>query len=110
MFDMNTIMAKMQEVQAKMQEARANLVNITAQGEAGAGMVKVTINGNRIITNVEIDTDILKPDDQEMVQDLIVAATNKAIESIDVKIKEEMQKHTSGLVPNMPGFDLGNMM
>jgi hypothetical protein len=70
----------------------------------------VTINGQKKIIDLQIDADLIKPDDKEMLQDLIVAAVNKALESIEPKIKEHLQKATEGLLPNIPGMDLGSLM
>ena len=110
MLDMNSMMGKVQEAQQKLKEAQDNLINITAEGEAGAGMVKATVNGKRQVLNIEFDKSLLSEQDKEMLQDLTVAAINKAIENIEPKIKEEMEKATSGVIPNIPGMDLGNMM
>jgi len=109
MFDMMKMMGKMKEVQAKVKEAQANLVNIKASGEAGAGMVKVTVNGLKQVESINIDQDIIKPEDKEMIQDLTVAAINKAIQEVEILAKEEMKKNTEGLMPNIPGLDLGGM-
>lgn len=109
MFDMMKMMGKMKEVQAKVKEAQANLVNIKANGEAGAGMVKVTVNGLKQVESINIDQDIIKPEDKEMIQDLTVAAINKAIQEVEILAKEEMKKNTDGLIPNIPGLDLGGM-
>ncbi len=109
MFDMMKMMGKMKEVQAKVKEAQANLVNIKADGEAGAGMVKVRVNGLKQVESIDIDQDIIKPDDKEMIQDLTVAAVNKAMEEVEVLTKEEMKKNTEGLIPNIPGLDLEGM-
>lgn len=110
MFDMSKMMDKMKEVQSKVKEAQEQLVHITATGEAGAGMVKATVNGKKQVISIEVDDEVVKPDDKEMMQDLIVAATNKALEEVDGKAREEMKKYTDGLLPNIPGLDLGNMM
>jgi hypothetical protein len=96
-------------VQAKVKEAQANLVNIKADGEAGAGMVKVTVNGLKQIESIDIDQDIIKAEDKEMIQDLTIAAINKAIQEVEILSKEEMKKHTEGLIPNIPGLDLGGL-
>ncbi len=71
-------------------------------------MVKAVVNGKKQIVDLEIDPELMKPDDKEMMQDLVIAAVNKALVEIDVKVKEEMKKSTDGLLPNIPGFDLGN--
>lgn len=107
MFDLNNLMGKAREMQDKIKEAQANLNNIKTTAEAGAGMVKATVNGNKQILSIEIDDDIVKTEEKEMMQDLIVAAINKALADIETLAKDEMQKATDGIMPNMP-FDFGN--
>ena len=106
MFDMMKLMGKMKEVQSKIAEAKENLVHLTAEGESGGGMVHATVNGHKQVVKVEIDPQLLKPEDQEMTQDLVVAAINVAMERVDERVKAEMKKHTDGLLPNIPGLDL----
>lgn len=110
MFDMNQMLGKMQEMQAKMKEVQENLGKLTTTAESGAGMVKATVNGKRQVINLDIDKDIINDNDKEMVEDLCIAAINKALDDIELKIKEEMSKQTQGFMPNIPGFDLNNMM
>mgnify|MGYP001083160407 FL=1 len=110
MFDMMKMMGKMKEVQARMKEAQDNLDKLTAHGESGGGMVKVTVNGKRKLLAVDIDPALLKAEDKIIVQDLIVAAVNKAAEEAEVMAKEELRKSTEGLLPNIPGMDLSGMM
>ena len=110
MIDFNSLMGKVQEAQKSMKKAQENLVNIHETADAGAGMVTVKINGAKQVIAVEIDPDIIKIENKEMIQDLIVAATNKALEQIEPKIKAELQKSTSGVIPNIPGFDMSNFM
>lgn len=109
MFDLMNIMNKVKEAQAKIKETQAKLVHLTAEGEAGAGMVKVSVNGNRKVVSIEMDDSLINPADKEMLSDLTVAAINKAMEAIEIKIKEEMKSATDGMMPNIPGMDLGNM-
>lgn len=110
MFDMMKMMGKMKEVQARIKEAQDNLGNITATGEAGGGMVKATVNGKRQVVGLEIDPTLMKPDDRTVVQDLVIAAVNKAAEEAEALAREELKKKTEGLLPNIPGLDLGGMM
>jgi len=110
MFDMMKMMGKMKEVQARIKEAQDSLDKITAQGESGGGMVKVTVNGKRKLLAVDIDPSLLKVEDKIIVQDLVVAAVNKASEEAEVLAKEELRKSTEGLLPNIPGMDLSGMM
>ena len=109
MFDMMNMLGKVKEVQAKMQKAKENLVNITVTAESGAGMVKVTVNGHRQVIKLEIDPEIVKAEDKQTLEDLTVAAINKAMLDIEDKIKEELKKSTEGMLPNIPGLDLGNL-
>jgi nucleoid-associated protein EbfC len=110
MFDMMKMMGKMKEVQARMKEAQDNLTKLRAQGESGAGMVKATVNGKKQLISIDIDAALLKGDDKAILQDLVVAAVNKAQEEADNLAKEEMRKSTEGLIPNIPGLDLSGLM
>ena len=109
MFDFKNLMGKVKEMQEKMQAAQENLVNIKASAESGAGMVKATVNGKKELISLEIDNDLVKPEDVDVMKDLIVAAVNKAIKDVDVLAKEELKKSTEGVMPNIPGLDFGNM-
>ncbi|WP_337042214.1 YbaB/EbfC family nucleoid-associated protein [Emticicia sp. 17c] len=106
MADIFGMAGKMKEMQSRMQEAQENLGKITETGEAGAGMVKATVNGKKQLLQIEIDNDLLKVEDKDILQDLIVAATNKALEKVEEKAKEELKKSTEGMLPNIPGMDL----
>ena len=110
MFDMMKMMGKMKEVQARLKEAQDNLVNVEASAESGAGLVKATVNGKRQLMQLEIDNSLIKPDDKMVLQDLIIAAVNKASEEAEVKAKEELKKSTEGMLPNIPGMDLSGLM
>lgn len=101
------MMGKVKEAQAKIKEVQAKMVYLTAEGESGAGLVRVKVNGERKLIQVKIDESLMTPTDREMLSDLIVAATNIAMESIDIKIKAEMKSATEGMMPNIPGMDLG---
>jgi DNA-binding YbaB/EbfC family protein len=110
MLDMMKMMGKVKEMQARLKEAQDNLDKITASGEAGAGMVKAIVNGKKKLISVEIDPSIMSSNDRVLVQDLVVAAVNKALEEAEVKAKEELRKSTEGILPNIPGMDFSGMM
>jgi DNA-binding YbaB/EbfC family protein len=110
MFDMMKMMGKMKEVQARLKEAQDGLVHLRASGEAGAGMVKAVVNGKKQVVSIEIDPALMKAEDRQVLQDLIVAAVNKASEDAEVMAKEELRKSTEGLLPNIPGMDLSGLM
>jgi len=107
---MMDMFGKMKEVQSRMKDAQASLSTLTETGDAGAGLVKVTVNGLKNVLKVEIDPDLIRPDDREMLQDLIVAATNKAMANIDGKAREHLRQATEGLLPNIPGLNLEGLM
>ena len=110
MLDMMKMMGKVKEMQAKLREAQENLQHIVVTGESGAGMVKATVNGKKKLLSVEIDPTLLNANDRVLVQDLVVAAVNKAMDEAEVRAREELRKSTEGLMPNIPGFDLSQMM
>src|ERR1041385_2256434 len=110
MMDMFNMMGKVKELQARLKEAQDNLVNVKATGESGGGMVKAVVNGKKQIISIDIDPTLLKSDDKPILQDLIVAAVNKALEEAEILAKEELRKRTEGLLPNIPGLALSNFM
>lgn len=110
MFDMMKMMGKVKEVQEKMKAAQENLAQINVEGESGAGLVKAVVNGKKQLVSINIDSSLLHSQDKEMLQDLVVAAINMATEKADEMAREELRKSTDGILPNMPGFDFGNMV
>lgn len=104
------MMGKVKELQARVAEAQENLVRVQATGEAGAGLVRATVNGKKQVISLAIDASLLQPKDQSIVQDLVVAAINKANEEAETLARESMRKSTEGLLPNIPGLDLSNLM
>lgn len=100
---------KMREMQTKLKETQENLDKITAEGESGGGMVKAIVNGRKKIISVVIEESLMTPQDKEMVQDLVVAAINTALQNVELKSNEEIKKTTEGMMPNIPGLDLSKM-
>ncbi len=92
---------KMQEQLAKVQEEAANKI---VEASAGGGMVTVTANGRQEVLSVKIERDVVNPDDIEMLQDLIVAATNEALKKGRDMLTDEMKAMTGGLGLNIPGL------
>ncbi|GAB5524181.1 MAG: YbaB/EbfC family nucleoid-associated protein [Roseivirga sp.] len=109
MFDMMKMMGKVKEVQAKVKKVQEQLEFIEETGEAGAGMVKATVNGKKKVISIDIDESLITKDDKDMIQDLTVAAINNAMDKVDIKIQEEIKDSTDGIMPNIPGMDLGGM-
>lgn len=108
MQNMADIFGKMNEFQQKLKEAQERLGEIEISAEAGGGMVKVTANGNRQVTSIKLEKDIIDPDDVDMLEDLIIAGVNKALVEADRAAKEKMQEVTRDLIPGggLPGMDL----
>ena len=104
--DMQGMLQKMQDMQQKIARVQNELEHKTVNAESGGGMVKVTANGRQKILQITIERDLLGADDGDMLEDLIVAAVNKAIADSQALSQAEMAKATSGLLPNIPGLTL----
>lgn len=99
--NMNKMMKQMQKMQKDMMKAQEELQEMTFEATAGGGMVKVVANGKKEITDIEIDEEVVDPDDIEMLQDLILAAANEVLKEVEEKTNDTMGKFTKGL--NLPG-------
>jgi nucleoid-associated protein EbfC len=103
--DLGGLMKQAQQLQERMGELQQQLGSLEIEGTAGAGMVTVTLTGKGEMRGVKIDPSLLKPDDKEMIEDLIVAAHGDAKRRVEARIQEETQALMGGLsLP--PGFKL----
>ena len=100
MGNMQGMMKKMQKMQKEMMQAQEELNAKEFEGAAGGGMVKVTINGQREVLGVNLDPSVVDPEDVEMLEDLIVVATNEALKKVEETTNSTMGKFTQGL--NLP--------
>jgi DNA-binding YbaB/EbfC family protein len=91
------MMKQAQQMQSKMQEMQAKLEAMEITGEAGAGLVKVTMNGKSDMRKLKIDPKIVDPAETQMLEDLILAATRDARTKVEAMMAEEMQKVTGGI-------------
>ena len=99
--NMNKMMKQMQKMQKDMMKAQEELQEMSFEATAGGGMVKVVANGNKVITDVEINEEVVDPDDVEMLQDLVLAATNDVLKQVEEKSNDTMGQFTKGM--NLPG-------
>lgn len=95
--DMQKQLRQVMQMQKEMEETQAELVNKEVTTTAGGGAIEVTVNGNKEITNLKIDRDVVDPDDVEMLQDLIIAAVNEGMRQMETIIESEMSKITGGM-------------
>ena len=107
--NMQDMLGKVQEFQAKMKETQEKLRTLETTVEVGGGMVKVVANGKQEIKSIKIEKSVVSPDDIELLEDLVLSAVNKAIEQSQKMAQEEMGQATSGMMPNIPGLNLGNL-
>jgi len=99
------MMKKAQEMQAKMQEIQEEIANLESTGSSGAGLVSITLNGQGNIKAIKIDPSLIKPEESEILEDLIMAAHNEAKAKIETAVAQKTQEMTAGL-PIPPGFKL----
>lgn len=105
-FDMQSMMEQAQKMQQEMAKAKEEINKKEVSGESGGGMVKVRMSGSNRLLALKIDKEIVDPNDTEMLEDLIIAAVNNAGDNAQRMIEEEMGK-LSGMLPNIPGLNLG---
>lgn len=99
------MMKQAQELQGRMADMQAEMERTTCEGRAGGGLVVVTLNGKGEMAGVKIDASLLKPEEAEILEDLIVAAHADAKTKVEETMKEKMQALTGGL-PLPPGLKL----
>ena len=97
------LMQQAQKMQEELQKAQEELAKLTVTGEAGGGLVKVTMTGKHAVRRVEIDPSLL--DDREMLEDIVAAAINDAVNRVASTMQERMSDMTSG-IPLPPGMKL----
>jgi nucleoid-associated protein EbfC len=110
-FNMADMFGKISDMQAKMKEVQDRLAEVIVEAEAGGGMVKVKANGKREIISIELDSDVIDPDDKEMIEDLVVAGVNKALEKAEEAAKQKMQEVYKDILPGggIPGMDMSKL-
>ena len=102
MGNMQGMTKQMQKMQKKMADAQEKLGEERIEGSAGGGMVSVVVSGHKEVLEVNINEEVVDPDDIEMLQDLVVAATNDALKKAEELTNQTMGQFTKGI--NLPGF------
>ncbi len=102
MKNMNSMMKQAQSLQKKMIKTQAELATKTIEASSGGGMIKVVANGAQKIESIVMEKEVVDPEDIEMLQDLVLAAVNDALNKSQEMVSSEMGKLTGGL--NIPGL------
>lgn len=103
--NMGQLLKQAQQLQSKMAKLQEEVGNRTVMSSAGGGMVTATVNGRQEIVSIQIDKEVIDPDEKEMLQDLIMAALNDALTKAKDMMNEEMGNLTKGLnIPGIPGL------
>ncbi len=105
MKNLGAMMKQVQEMQTRMQDLQERLEAMEIEGRAGGGLVSVVLSGKGALKTLRIDESLMKPEEREIVEDLIVAAHAEARAHMEEKVAAEMKDITGGL-PLPPGFQL----
>ncbi|RAJ85558.1 hypothetical protein CLV59_102262 [Chitinophaga dinghuensis] len=95
MFD---LFGKVTQIQQKMKEGKERLANVTLEGEAGNGAVKVAVDGNRQVKSIDIAPELLVPEKKEEMEDLLLSALNRALKAAENSWEAEMKNAAGGLL------------
>ncbi len=101
---LGNLLRQAQQMQRKMAEVQEQLAGRTVEASSGGGMVRCVVNGRQEIVSLTIDPEVVNPEDVEMLQDLVLAAVNDAIQRSQKMVAEEMGKIAGGLGLNLPGL------
>ncbi len=95
--NLQKMMKQAQEMQTKMADMQARLEAEESDGSSGGGLVKIRINGKNMMLNVSIDDSLMKVEEKEVLEDLLVAAFNEARAKVDASVADQMGKVTAGM-------------
>ncbi|MGE0697508.1 MAG: YbaB/EbfC family nucleoid-associated protein [Hyphomicrobiaceae bacterium] len=105
MKDLMKLMSQAGQIQSRMQKLQEELATLEIEGVSGGGLVKVTLNGKGEMKGVRIDPSLMRPGDAEILEDLVLAASQDARAKVDTTLQSRMQEVTGGL-PLPPGMKL----
>ena len=101
---MGGLLKQAQKMQKEIERIQSELANIRIEGVAGGGMVTAVANGAQELLEIKIDPEVVDPEDVEMLEDLVLAAVNQALENAKARAEVEMGAATGGMMPNLPGL------
>jgi len=100
--NMQAMLRQVQQMQSRLAKVQEELDEVTAEGQAGGGMVTATVNGKNRVVGIKLEKDVVDPNDIEMLQDLISAAINTALDKVQELVSEKMSGVTGGMkIPGM---------
>ena len=102
MGNIQQLMQQAQRMQQQMAQKQAELAEKTVTAQSGGGMVTATVNGAHELLELSIDPDVIDPDEKEMLEDMVVAAVNQAMQQAEEMAQQELGKLTGGM--NIPGL------
>jgi len=97
------LLKQAQKMQEQIQKVQEELADLKVEGSAGGGMVTVEANAKQEILRIKIDPEVVDPDDVEMLEDLVLAAVNQALERGQEAAKSRMDEVSGSMLPNLPG-------
>lgn len=100
--NMNNMIKQAQKMQEDIEKIQEEMHEREFKATSGGGAVEVTVNGKKEIQDIEIDRDVINPDEKEMLEDLMIGAINEALRNAEQEIDKEMNKVTGGM--NIPGL------
>lgn len=105
MKNLTDIMKQVQSMQSRMGDMQTKLAGLSVTGQSGGGLVKVKMSGKGQVTGLDIDATLMKPDEKDILEDLLIAALNDAKGKVETLAAEEMKAVTGGMALP-PGFNL----
>ncbi len=109
MNDFGNMQKMFSELQKNLEKAMGELENMSVVGESGGGMVKVTANGKREILKIVMEPELLQSQDREMMEDLVAAAVNNALQKAEKMATDHLGASAGGLLTMLPGFKFGGI-
>jgi DNA-binding YbaB/EbfC family protein len=102
MFDLDKLLAKMGEAQSEVAKVEEQVKQIAVQAESGAGLVRVTMDGEKKVASISIDPSLLTTQEQQTLQDLLVAALRTAVDRVNQRTKEALDSQWRSFMPHDP--------